>query len=83
MNHEMNGKLIASVYWPDTETEQGRVLTASDEVGLYFSATYHGDHDEFWIIQTNGSGGEVSRHNPRYTDGWNWVEPIEPKEAEE
>ena len=75
MNTSMNGKLIAWVSFGDES-----LLTASDEIGLHFSATYHGDRDEFWIVQTDGRGYETGRHNPRLAESWRWVEPIAPPE---
>jgi len=73
MNKEMDGKLIAWVIWPD-----GSKLTASDDVGIHFRATYHGDRSEFWIVESNSQGYEVRMHNTRTVDSWEWVEPIVP-----
>lgn len=73
MNKNTDGKLIAWVLWPD-----GSKLTASDQIGLQFRATYHGDRDEFWIVESNPHGHEVRMHNPRMVDTWEWVEPIAP-----
>ena len=73
MNTEMDGKKIAAVFWPDTETEKGRSLMnghGCDDIHL--SAAYHGDHDEFWIVQMKG-GIEITRHNPRYVETIVWV----------
>ena len=69
----MNGKLIAKVVWPDSSS-----MEANDERGLHMSATYHGDRDEFWIVESDEKGNEIRRHNPKYADCWEWVEPIEP-----
>lgn len=73
MNVEMHGKKIAAVLWPDTETEKGRCLMVGygcDD--MHLSATYHGDRDEFWIVQTK-DGAEVARHNPRYVETIEWA----------
>lgn len=73
MNMEMNGNKIEAVYWPDTETEKGRCLVCGPVCGdLTFSATYHGDRDEFWIIQSK-DGIEIARHNPRYVESITWT----------
>lgn len=72
MNTEMHGKRIVAVYWPDTESEQGRcVKERADGYGLHLSVTYHGDHEEIWIIETL-NGQEIARHNPRYVESIVW-----------
>ncbi|MCP5014288.1 MAG: hypothetical protein GY938_03285 [Ketobacter sp.] len=68
----MNGKLIRNIYWPN-----GEKVEASDNIGLHMSATYHGDRDEFWIVQTDNKGREHVRYNPRCVESFAWVEPIE------
>jgi hypothetical protein len=73
MNTEMHGKKITAVYWPDTNDETGRCLVSGAECGdLHLSATYHGDHDEFWIVQTK-NGEEVARHNPKFAETIQWA----------
>lgn len=73
MHINMDGKLIAWVLWPD-----GSKLTAEDDIDLHFEGTYHGDRDEFWIVESDARGFELRRHNPRTVDSWEWVEPIAP-----
>ena len=72
----MDGKLIASVHWAKDDGDER--IVASDEIGLHMSATYHGDRDEFWIVQSDAKGNEVARHNTRYVESFVWVEPIDP-----
>ena len=75
--HEMNGKKIEIVYWPDSESEKGRSINQNDEMLLEMSATHHGDHDEFWIVQykkINGEFTEIARHNPKYVESFYWKE---------
>jgi len=70
----MHGKKISTIYWPDTESEQGRMLSSKDD-DLILDATYHGDHDEFWIVQKRKiTGREVARYNPRYVESIIWKE---------
>ncbi len=70
----MEAKKIKAIYWPDTETEQGRCLVTGPECGeLTLANFYHGDHDENWIIQTL-NGVEVARHNPRYVETIQWAD---------
>jgi hypothetical protein len=71
MNTNMNGKEIKQIWWPDTESEQGRNVLSDGERTLHLSASYHGDHDEFWIVECY-QGNEVSRHNPRYVESIIW-----------
>jgi len=70
----MNGKKIDVVYLPDTNDEYGRQLVAGHPgcESLHLSATYHGDHEEFWIVQMD-KGVEVARHNPRYVETIAWA----------
>lgn len=76
MNTDMHGKRIFAVYWPVNPLEH-RCLVSGTECGnLYLSATYHGDHDEFWIIQEKG-GKEVARHNPRFIESIQWVSEVD------
>ncbi len=77
MNIEMHGKLIKSVVFalPENYSE---TLKASDAVLLEMSATFHGDHDEFWIIECHKIDGkfmEVKRHNLKYVDSFTWDIP--------
>jgi len=74
MNQEMHGKKISAIHWPNTESEKGRCLMAGygecDEI--YLSATYHGSHDEFWIVQMK-DGEEVARHNTAFVETIEWA----------
>lgn len=74
MDLSMNGKKIDVVYLPDTNDECGRQLVAGHPgcESLHLSATYHGDHEEFWIVQMY-KGEEVARHNPRYVETIAWA----------
>jgi len=69
---KMNGKKIYAVWWPDTESEKGVNLKSGKNIQLEMSATYHGDHEEFWIVHKNADGKEISRHNPRYVETIIW-----------
>ena len=69
MNIGMNGKKIRALYWyggnePPTMRQGGE---------FYLSATYHGDHDEFWVVQTKDDK-EIARYNPRYIETLVWGE---------
>lgn len=76
MNTSMHGMKIRSVFWPDTESEQGRCLEANEDLLIELSATYHGDHNEFWIVVLEKIGGEfreVARHNPKFIESLVWA----------
>ena len=68
----MSGKEISQVWWPDTDTEKDRNIKTGKNRILEFSATHHGDHDEFWIVEMNSDRKELARHNPRYIETFYW-----------
>ena len=72
MNTKMHGAKLKNVYWPN-----GELVIADDSTRLHLSATYHGDHDEFWIVQTNKHDMEVARYNIRYVESFAWDEPTD------
>lgn len=57
MNTDMNGKGIKSIHWGEAGS-----IHAEGEKTLHLSATYHGDRDEFWVVESY-AGKEVARHN--------------------
>lgn len=71
MNATMHGKKIEAVWWPDNATETGRNLSSKEGIELELSVTYHGDHDEIWIIEKS-HGAEIARHNPRFVESIIW-----------
>lgn len=76
MNIEMNGKQIDAIYWPDSGNDLGRHLQSNESISLELSATYHGDRDEFWVVEYHDIEGELiemARHNPRHLEGIKWV----------
>jgi len=76
MNTEMNGKKIKAIYLPDSGNDIGQSITGSPTLSLEFSATHHGDHDEFWVLEfrdIEGKFKEVCRYNPRYLEAILWA----------
>ena len=73
MNTELNGRPIATVWWPRDNSGPARHMNADPKQGheIILSATYHGDHDEFWIVE-KVNGVETQRHNPRYVETIIW-----------
>lgn len=74
MNTEMNGKKIRLVTWPDSGNEQGRCLEANENKQLHLDASFHGDRDEFWVIESNSDGKEIARHNPKFIETLIWAD---------
>lgn len=66
MNIEMHGKQISEIYF------EHEAIKAKDQTTLMLSATYHGDRDEFWVIQYLDMQ-EVARHNCKYIATIKWA----------
>jgi len=66
MNTGMNGKVIKQIcLFGDTgDRSASPFISQQDKQILYLSASYHGDHDEFWVV-VEKDGKEVERHNCR------------------
>jgi hypothetical protein len=62
MNTEMNGKQISKIWWINDYGDS--CIEAKGQKTLMLSATYHGDRDEFWVIEYDDMQ-EVARHNCR------------------
>lgn len=85
MNIEMNGKEIlrAEVIMADGNPypiEARADLLPHHKLGdrvvksLHLSATYHGDHDQFWVVVVGEGDTEIARFNARNeTTGIIWV----------
>lgn len=72
MNIDMHGKKINRIYFPVAPGLGESGISSSDDVDLIFSATHHGDCDEFWILVIK-DGIEISRYNARYIEGIEWL----------
>lgn len=70
MDSSHNGRKVKRVWWNGANGDES--LLASDSVSLVFVATYHGDRDEFWVVQSVG-GTEIARHNARYIASIEWA----------
>ncbi len=68
MNVSMHGKAISKIFFASGES-----ITSCPEKILWLSATYHGDRDEFWVIEQS-CGTEIARHNPKYLETIQWQE---------
>lgn len=76
MNTDMHGKAIAAIHFSGYHTQHGNPeeLVAKGNKTLHLSATYHGDHDQFWVIESD-DGTEIARHNPKAIDRIIWSPP--------
>lgn len=73
MNGKMHGKLIAHIdLHCDCNGNPNCIITPRDGV-LSLSATYHGDHEQFWVVQTK-DGKEVARYQARALDRIVWAD---------
>jgi hypothetical protein len=74
MNTKMHGKLIDYIELNPAWTQTGNPerVVAREGLTLHLSATYHGDHDEFWIVLSMG-GTEVARYNPKGVQHIRWT----------
>lgn len=66
MNTLMHGRAIKKIFFLDDE-----ILEEKDDLRLELSATYHGDHDEFWVVAKRGTD-EVERWNCKSLAGIVW-----------
>lgn len=74
MNTNMNGKAIDLIDLDPHWTQSGnpeRIEAGRDGVTLHLSATYHGDHDQFWIVVSE-RGQEIARYSHRAVQHIRW-----------
>ena len=70
MNTDLNNKPVQEI-WVHTEDGEFSIQSGNNQT-LNLSATYHGDHDEFWIIHKI-AGREVARFNCKYISRIVWL----------
>jgi hypothetical protein len=73
MNKDMHGKLIEYIELEPAWTQHGnpeRVIPPTGQT-LRLSVTYHGDHDEVWIVLSEGDV-ELARYNPAGVNHIRW-----------
>jgi hypothetical protein len=65
MNRDMHGKMIDYIELNPMWTYHGNPERVAPGKGqsLQLSYTHHGDHDQIWIVLSEGDR-EVSRYNP-------------------
>lgn len=75
MNVDMHGKSITAICFnPFVRHLHGEPnpICAGGNKTLHLSATYHGDHDEFWVIESD-DGKEIARHNCKQLSSIIWT----------
>ena len=70
MNIEMNGKQVKKIWWNGANGDESMI--AEGQRTLMLSATYHGDRDEFWVVQFEDMR-EVARHNCKSISTIEWA----------
>jgi hypothetical protein len=68
MTTEDNGRQVSRIMWEGQE-----MLTAGGQRTLRFSATHHGDHDEFWV-EEYFDAVQIAIHNCRYIVSITWAQ---------
>ena len=74
MNRNEHHDKEIEVIW-SMDGDQGCTVRSGPETRLKMSVTYHGDRDEFWVVELaliDDKWREIARHNPRYLSGWMW-----------
>lgn len=80
MNTSMHGKQIAAIWFPGDGNSCNERIEADGGITLELSATYHGDRDEFWVVEKL-NGEEIARHNPKVISTIRWKQPEKPEGA--
>lgn len=66
MNTNMNGRMVKHIAFSN-----GEMISPREGIKLKLSATHHGDHDEFWVVEFDNDK-EVSRHNCKHLETITW-----------
>ncbi len=67
-----HGRSVKAICWPDSGTECGRMLQASETYSLIYEETYLGDRTECWFVGMV-DGIEVARHNAKFVESIIWA----------
>lgn len=74
MTTKDHGKEIAEFFLPGDGHALNTNVKAGGPVELRLSATFHGDHDEFWIVLLV-NGDERERYNTKFVSKITWKQP--------
>lgn len=73
MTTEDHGKKIQEIWLPGDGNAYNERIQSKADLQLELSATYHGDHDEFWIVHKR-NGIETARTNARQVTEIFWTD---------
>ncbi len=73
MNSSMNGKEIAYAEFAGVDARGVEQILAPKGGKLIFSASFHGDREEFWILIQNRDGTEIKRANCKCVRSIEWA----------
>lgn len=68
-----NGKKIAKIWLPGEGHTFNDCVITGVHGNLELSATYHGDRDEFWVVNKGTDGVEKERFNCRSISKIEWL----------
>ena len=72
MTTENHGKKIKEIWLPGNGNALDSCLKTGTHGDLELSATYHGDHDELWVL-VKKEGVETERFNVRQLTNITWA----------
>lgn len=74
MDTRMHGRRIKYIELDPHWTQHGNPESVGlyEPVDLHLSATYHGDHDQFWVVASK-DGKEVARYSARSIQHIVWL----------
>ncbi len=84
MNSKMHGKQIDAIYFEGGVggySGNPECVRARGGLKIHLSITFHGDHDQIWIVETL-NGQETRRHNARHVSSIDWSPPSESVQGE-
>jgi hypothetical protein len=71
----MHGRKVRRVEFVDGPSGNPGIWDSRTGQRIEFIATYHGDHDESWLLLRDGDGNELERRNARFVERIVWEEP--------
>ncbi len=72
-NEIITGRSAKLVTWPDGGNERGRCVKAEQVGRLVCEKIYHGEYDDFWIVEYDDAGKEAARHNMKFIESVLWL----------
>jgi|APSaa5957512622_1039677.scaffolds.fasta_scaffold58216_1 hypothetical protein len=75
---DFNERKISLIRWPmDSDGNQRvRGSTVTGSVNLVGQYAFHGEYDDFWVLEMDAHGHEVARYCAKYLETIEWA-PVE------